>query len=43
MMNLAPLKKRTVTVKTKSGDNLSIDSMPCLIPVELLKGVAATL
>ncbi|CAL1288969.1 unnamed protein product [Larinioides sclopetarius] len=43
MMNLAPLKKRAVTVKTKSGDNLSIDSMPCLIPVELLKGVAATL
>ncbi|XP_054712643.1 RIMS-binding protein 2-like [Uloborus diversus] len=43
MMNLAPLKKRTVTVKTKSGDNLSIDSMPCLIPVELLKGVAASM
>nr|XP_042913748.1 RIMS-binding protein 2 isoform X2 [Parasteatoda tepidariorum] len=43
ILNLAPLKKRAVTVRTKSGDNLSIDSMPCLIPVELLKGVAATL
>ncbi|KFM57745.1 RIMS-binding protein 2, partial [Stegodyphus mimosarum] len=42
-MNLAPLKKRAITVKTKSGDNLSIDSMPCMIPVELLKGVAASL
>lgn len=43
LTKLAPLKKRTVTVKTKSGDNLSIDSMPCIIPVELLKGVAATM
>lgn len=40
---LAPLKKRTVTVKTKSGENLSIDSAPCVIPLELLKGVAASL
>lgn len=33
------LKKKTVTVRTKSGTNLSTDSMPCLIPDNLLKNV----
>ncbi|XP_076369320.1 RIMS-binding protein 2-like isoform X4 [Tachypleus tridentatus] len=30
--DLFPIDKKTVTVRTKSGDNLSSDSMPCSIP-----------
>ncbi|XP_067128084.1 RIMS-binding protein 2-like isoform X3 [Centruroides vittatus] len=36
---IASLKKKVVTVRTKSGTNLSTDSMPCLIPDNLLKNV----
>ncbi|XP_076346015.1 RIMS-binding protein 2-like isoform X6 [Tachypleus tridentatus] len=35
--DLLPLAKKTVTVRTKSGDNLSSDSMPCVIPEALIK------
>ncbi|XP_054155497.1 uncharacterized protein LOC128953972 isoform X2 [Oppia nitens] len=34
---LEHLHKKAVTVRTKSGENLSQDSMPCQIPDELLK------
>ncbi|XP_022245489.1 RIMS-binding protein 2-like isoform X3 [Limulus polyphemus] len=35
--DLFPLAKKTVTVRTKSGDSLSSDSMPCVIPEALIK------
>ncbi|CAG2104011.1 unnamed protein product, partial [Medioppia subpectinata] len=35
--SLEHLHKKAVTVRTKSGENLSQDSMPCQIPDELLK------
>ncbi|XP_013782943.1 RIMS-binding protein 2-like [Limulus polyphemus] len=35
--DLFPLANKSVTVRTKSGDNLSSDSMPCVIPEELIK------
>jgi hypothetical protein len=34
---LEHLHKKAITVRTKSGENLSQDSMPCQIPDELLK------
>ena len=34
---LESFHKKTVTVRTKSGENLSHDSMPCQIPDDLLK------
>lgn len=34
---LESFHKKTVTVRTKSGENLSQDSMPCQIPDDLLK------
>jgi hypothetical protein len=35
--SLEHLHKKAITVRTKSGENLSQDSMPCQIPDELLK------
>lgn len=37
LADLESLHKKTVTVRTKSGENLSQDSMPCQIPDEYLK------
>ena len=40
LLNIADLEslhKKSVTVRTKSGENLSQDSMPCQIPDEYLK------
>jgi len=34
---LEHLHKKAITVRTKSGENLSQDSMPCQIPDEFLK------
>ncbi|XP_022251355.1 RIMS-binding protein 2-like isoform X2 [Limulus polyphemus] len=34
--DLFPLDKKNVTVRTKSGDNLSSDSMPCAVPEDLI-------
>ncbi|XP_076364305.1 uncharacterized protein LOC143253797 isoform X3 [Tachypleus tridentatus] len=35
--DLFPLANKSVTVRTKCGDNLSSDSMPCVIPEEFIK------
>ena len=35
--SLEHLHKKQITVRTKSGENLSQDSMPCQIPDDLLK------
>lgn len=37
LADLESLHKKSVTVRTKSGENLSQDSMPCQIPDEYLK------
>lgn len=37
LSDLESLHKKSVTVRTKSGENLSQDSMPCQIPDEYLK------
>lgn len=37
LSDLESLHKKAVTVRTKSGENLSQDSMPCQIPDEYLK------
>lgn len=37
LADLESLHKKSVTVRTKSGENLSQDSMPCHIPDEYLK------
>lgn len=37
MTQLESFHKKAVTVRTKSGENLSHDSMPCTIPEDLLK------
>jgi len=41
LSDLESLHKKSVTVRTKSGENLSQDSMPCQIPDEYLKAAAA--
>lgn len=35
---LLPLHTRSVTVRTKAGDTLSADSLPCLVPDDLVHG-----
>jgi hypothetical protein len=37
VQTLESFHKKAVTVRTKSGENLSQDSMPCQIPDDLLK------
>lgn len=37
IVSLEHLHKKQITVRTKSGENLSQDSMPCQIPDDLLK------
>ncbi|XP_064461008.1 RIMS-binding protein 2-like isoform X3 [Ornithodoros turicata] len=39
--HLMPLHNKTVTVRTRAGDSLSVDSLPCIIPDELLRSKSA--
>lgn len=38
--HLLPLHNKTVTVRTRAGESLSVDSLPCVIPDELLQNKA---